>query len=208
MLLTNNNNHVFVCGLTRSGKSYFIHKALLELKGAALYMNIQGEKVPRGYLAVRSKDIDTSGLIELLSRGYKVNLILDPMRGYKVTAGYILGALMESGVWSENKPIYVALDECHLLKAQSLEGAIMAATAGLKKGVRCIFISQRPAVVNKTLYTQSLEHYIFRLPVAEAGYMQNKGIDYSYCQAEWQKYGEYSYCFYNGYVLEGRRPVR
>lgn len=207
MLLSRHNNHVFVCGLTRSGKSYFVHRALLELSGAALYINIQGEKVPRGYVTVKSTAIDSGELIELLSHGCKVNLVLDPARGYKVTAGYILEALMLSGRWSESKPIYVALDECHLLKGQSLDGAITAATAGLKKGVRCVFISQRPANVNKTIYTQSLEHYLFFLPVSEESYMKSKGIDYEFCKAAWQQYGKYSYCYYDGYTLEGRRAV-
>ena len=59
-LLNQGNNHIFVSGITQSGKSYFAHRAMLSLPGAVLYMNIQGESVPKGFVTVYSSRVDSS----------------------------------------------------------------------------------------------------------------------------------------------------
>lgn len=206
-LISQDNNHVFVCGITRSGKTHFVHAAALSLKDPVLYFNIQGEDAPRQFITVRTSEIDLLQLVELLKDGAKVNLIFDNWKtGYKVVAGYIIAELMQAG-FAEKKPIYVIVDECHLLNDDSLEKMKYAATAGLKKGVRLICVTQRPALADKTLYTQSHEHYIFFLSVSEKAYMKNKGIDYDQCQSEWKKRGKYSYIYFDGYKLEGRNKI-
>lgn len=211
MLLSARNNHVFICGLTRSGKTYFTWKALDELPGPVLYLNIQGETkgLPKRFLTVGAREIDSDQLIEILRDGGKVNLILGAgTHMINVVIGYILELLMESG-FSEEKPIYVAVDECHLIAPGgfTMRKAREVATAGLKKGVRCVWITQRPALADKTLYTQSAEQYIFYLSVSEASYMRTKGIDFETCQREWENRGKYSYVYYDGYTLEGRDSI-
>lgn len=206
-LINEGNFHVFVCGLTQSGKSYFTHRALLSLKSPVVYFNIQGEKVPRGFVTVYTGNIEPQQFLEMLEDGAKINLVFsEARRGYDYIAGYILSLLMEAG-FSDTRPIYVCMDECHLLKGYSLEIAKYVATAGLKKGVRLICVTQRPANCDKTLYTQAFEHYIFFIPEGDAAYMRGKGIDYDSCKAEWERLGEHSYCYFNGYQLEGRKAI-
>ncbi len=177
---------------------------MLEINAPVIYFNIQGEKVPRGFITVYSGRIEPDQLLEMIADGAKINLVFtDARRGYDHIAGYILNLLMDAG-YDDSRPIYLCLDECHLLKGYSLEIAKYVATAGLKKGLRLICITQRPALCDKTLYTQAFEHYIFFLSEAEAQYMKNKGIDYGFCKGEWDKMGEHSYCYYNGYELQGR----
>lgn len=207
-LINEGNFHIFGCGLTQSGKSSFVKKAMLEIKGAVIYFNIQGEKVPRGFITVYSGKTDPDQLIEMVADGWKINLVFtDQRRGYDYIAGYILNLLMDAG-YDEKHPVYVCLEECHLLKGYSLEIAKYISTAGLKKGIRLICITQRPAICDKTLYTQAFEHYIFFIPEADASYMRSKGIDYDLCKREWERLGEHSYCYYNGYTLEGRPAIK
>lgn len=206
-LINEGNFHVFVSGNTQSGKSTFTHRALLQIRGPVLYFNIQGEKVPRGFMNVYSTDVDTEQLIEMLKDGMKINLIFsNPRTGYDYVAGHVMNAIMDAG-FDDQHPVYVCIDECHLLKGYSLEIAKYVATAGLKKGQRLVCITQRPALADKTLYTQAFEHYIFFIAAGDAAYMKSKGIDYEFCKAEWESRGEHSYCYYNGYQIEGRNPL-
>jgi len=202
-LLNQGNNHIFISGITQSGKSYFAHRAMLSLPGTVLYMNIQGEAVPKGFVTVYSSMVESSQLIDMLKDGLKINFVFkDVRKGYKITSGYVFDLLMESG-FSESNPIYVGVDECHLLEGFSLEMARYVSTAGLKKGVRCIWITQRPANCHKALYTQAAEQYIFFLSVSEAAYMRVKGIDFDYCQKHWGLREYHKYCYFDGANLVG-----
>ena len=202
------DNHIFVCGLTRSGKSRFTRSLLVKSKYPVLYFNIQGEKVENGFMRIDAGNITSKQLIELLDEHKaKINLCFSDMRNaYRYTAGHLLDVLMMSG-FSDKNPIYVVIDECHLLKGLSLEMAKVCATAGLKKGVRLVFITQRPANADKTLYTQSYEQYIFETGEAERGYFKDKGVDFDRCRELWAKNGKYSYCYFNGYALEGYKSI-
>jgi len=206
------NNHKFVCGLTQSGKSYFVKRAVLQMQCPVLYMNIQGEDLPQDFYTIYTSKHDIYELRQLIEDDVKINMVYETqLKGYEVTAGYLLSQLMtmsDAIGLDENKYMYVVLDECHLLTGWALRAARYIATAGLKKGIRLICVTQRPALCDKTLYTQAFEHYIFFLTAAESAYMKNKGIDYEQCQELWKMHGDHSYCYYNGYVLEGREPLK
>jgi hypothetical protein len=207
-LINVGNWHTFICGISQSGKSTLSKAALLALPYPVIYFNIQNEDMPRGFMRVFSSKIEPKQLLELVEDGAKVNLVLDfDDGGYEYTAGYILRLLMNAGR-DVNHPVYVCIDECHLLEKEALRASKYVATAGLKKGVRLVCVTQRPANCDKTLYTQCFEHYIFFLSESEAAYMKSKGIDYGFCKGEWDKMGKYSYCFSNGYTLEGRPPIK
>jgi len=206
-LLTQNNNHVFVSGQTRSGKTYWTARALEQLSRPVVFFNLQEEALPRKFITIDYKDITGPQLVESLRKRMKVDLYLpESVAAANNVMAYVTDLLMKAG-FSEQSPVYLAFDECHLLKGRGLELAIQAATRGLKRGVRCIFITQRPALCNKTLYTQSAEQVLFYLASSEKEYLRNKGLDYDECQAEWEKLGKYSYLYYDGFKLEGRRAI-
>ena len=206
-LLTQRNNHVFVCGQTRSGKTYFIARALEQLNRPVLFFNVQDEDLPPKFMTIKYNEVNMSQLMEALRSGAKIDLRLPlDIEETNTLINFILMKLMGAG-YSEESPIYVALDECHLLKNDGKEGSIQAATRGLKRGVRCIFITQRPALCDKTLYTQSAEQYIFYVAASEKEYLKSKGLDYDKCKEEWEKLGKYSYIFYDGFTLEGRKGI-
>lgn len=201
------NNHIFVCGLTRSGKSFFARNALRESKYPVLYLNIQDEDLP-GYIKVRSDRIYMKQLKDALHDGNKIALSFNNLNlAYSDTFKYIVSFLMDRGGFSESDPMYLAVDECHLIHGSGKEAARIVSTAGLKKGIRCMWITQRPAICDKTIYTQALEHYIFYIPVSDREYMRTKGIEYDDCIPLWGQPGSRQYVYYDGYKLEGRPAI-
>lgn len=207
MLLTRNNNHIFISGQTRSGKTYFAGKALAELPDPVIFFNLQDEDLPHKFITINSDDINSDQLIDSIRHNVKIDLRL-PLNGAKANLiiGHVISLVMGAS-FSEKRPVYIALDECHLLKDRGLDKAIEAATRGLKRGVRCVFITQRPALTSKTLYTQAAEQYIFYLASSEKEYLKNKGIDYDQLLGYWNKMGQYSYVFTDGFILEGRNKI-
>lgn len=206
-LLTENNSHIFICGQTRSGKTYFAAHGLAQLRRPVIFFNLQEETLPSCFMRVDSENTTGDQIIEALRDGMKIDLRL-PERSLQMNKviGYLIDRLMAAG-FTENRPIYLAMDECHIYKKEGLEGGIQVATRGLKRGCRCIFITQRPALASKTLYTQASEQYIFYLAPSEKEYIKNKGLDYDECMKYWEKLGDYSYIFYDGFKLEGRRAI-
>jgi predicted YcjX-like family ATPase len=53
---------------------------------------------------------------------------------------------------------------------------IRLATTGLGRGYKCIFISQRPAMIDNTLLTQSTKHILFAIGLNDASYLKNNGF--------------------------------
>lgn len=206
-LLTENNCHSFICGITRSGKTYFAIRAAAELKRPVLFFNIQDEETPAPFLTI-DYTIEKAELLHMLRQGYKLDFTFGDLPEDKIMSiiAFLLKALMRSG-FTEEKPVYIILDEAQILKDSALEAAISVSTRGLKKGCRLITVTQRPALVNKTIYTQAAEQYIFFLALSEKGYLKNKGIDYDYCLKEWEKLGKHSYIFSDGYNLIGYKKI-
>lgn len=207
-LLTQNNNHVFICGITRSGKTYFAKNAMAQLKRPVIFFNVQNENLPNNFLICNEKD-DMSLIMQHLKNGGKIDFRFSvgcTAKQIQIIIGFILRKLMRSK-YTEKAPIYIVIDEAQLLADSGLLAAIDVATRGLSRGLRLVCISQRPALVNKTIYTQAAEHYIFKLQDGEKQYMQNKGINFDYCKQQWSKLGQHSYIFTDGFTTEGRKAI-
>ena len=208
MLLSQTNSHIFISGQTQSGKTFFASRALKELKRPVLFFNIQDEPL-NGFMTVYVDKINTDQLLEALKYGEKVDLRFPPnyrLGKINMIIGYLLTQLSDAG-FNKDKPVYVAIDECHTLAGDGLEAAIQLATRGLSRGVRGVFITQRPALADKTLYTQSTEHYMFYLSPSESQYFKNKGFEFEKCQELWAKHGQHSYVYYDGKDLIGKGAV-
>lgn len=208
-LLTQKNNHVFVCGMTRSGKTYFSTKAMSELPCGVLFFNIQNAEMPKKFIMANAEYTSFEQLIKALRSGTKIDMRFPAaynMDQILKVIGYISKKLMRAG-FSEQNHIYVGYDECQVLEKDALLAVRDVATRGLAHGIRCIFISQRPALADMTLYTQSSEHYIFRLGNGERTYFKGKGIDYDVCLKAWEENGDHSYVYFDGFILEGRKAV-
>lgn len=207
-LLTLNNNHVFVCGLTRSGKTYFTKNATAQIKYPVLFFNVQNEDLPDIFLTA-DENSDFQVIKKTLKAGGHIDFRFTNninLNQINLVIAFFIRRLMAAG-YNQNEPVYVVIDESQLLADEGLSAAIDAATRGLSRGVRLICITQRPALVDKTIYTQAVEQYIFRLHDGEGAYMKNKGLDFNLCRELWAKNGQYSYIFSDGFTLEGRKAI-
>ena len=208
-LLTGLNNHVFICGITRSGKTYFAKKAAAQIPGPVLFFNIQEEELQAPFIECNSST-DVQQLDYMLTHNYKINFTFkdQSIKEYNAIVAYLLGVLMRSKAFSERRPVYVVIDEAQLLDGRGLDAAIDVSTRGLARGVRLISITQRPALVNKTIYTQAIEQYIFKLAPSEQQYFKGKGVNYDECARSWAANGEHSYVFFDGFTLIPRKAIK
>lgn len=203
------NHHIFVCGITRSGKTYFVKNAIKSIKYPVIFFNIQNEDMPQNYLRANEK-MESAQIFDHLRHGGKIDFrfsndcrLADCMK----IIGFFIRKLMIAG-YTQARPVYIVIDEAHLLKGEALNGAIDASTRGLMRGCRLITITQRPALVNKTIYTQAADQYLFRLATSEASYLKTKGVDYEKCKQLWSENGQYSYIYFDGMTLEGRKAIK
>lgn len=208
-LITLGNNHIFICGMTRSGKTYFATRALSEIKNGVLFINFQNAEMSKKYIKVSADNVDFAQLTDELRSGTKLNLTFPAAwrnSDIQTVIGYISRQLLRAG-FSENNPVYIAYDECQALTKEAINDVRLVATRGLYLGIRAVFITQRPALADLTFYTQAAEQYIFQLGKGERGYFQGKGIDYDICLKLWQQYGKHSYVYTDGFAIEGRKAV-
>lgn len=207
-LISQGNNHVFICGITRSGKTYFAKEAARRLKSPVLFLNVQDEDLGAPFQDFGPFD-DPGQLRRQLQKGSKIDFRFWDLSGkqIQIVIASLINNIMQQRDFSERRPVYIVIDEAQILTGPGLDAAIAASTRGLARGVRLISISQRPALVDKTIYTQAAEQYLFRLAPSEGQYLKNKGIDYDYCLKTWEDLGQYSYIYTDGFVMEGRPAI-
>lgn len=207
-LITGLNNHVFISGITRSGKTYFATEAARRIRGPVLFFNIQEENLGAPFIDFNPFD-DPAQLRRALRKNCKIDFRFADLteKQIMIVIGGLIGRIMTERDYTEKKPLYIVLDEAQTLSGPGLDAAIAASTRGLARGVRLISISQRPALVNKTIYTQAQEQYIFRLATSERQYLMNKGIDFDLCNQIWAQLGDHSYIYFDGYKTEGRAAI-
>ena len=208
-LINEGNNHIFICGMTRSGKTYFATQALSELKNGVLFINIQNAPMPKPFIKVSADNVFYDQILEELRSGTKLNLTFPASwsnNNIMRIIGFLSRRLLREG-FTENNPIYIGYDECQAYTKEAVKDVRLVATRGLYLGCRAVFISQRPALADLTFYTQASEHYIFQLGAGERQYFTGKGIDYDKCLEYWQKLGKHSYVYSDGFSLEGRKAI-
>lgn len=208
-LITEQNNHIFICGMTRSGKTYFAIRALEQVKQGVLFINIQNAETTPKYNIAYADKIKLSQLVSGLRAGEKIDLRFPnhwDMEKIMEVIKYLGQHLLKQG-FDEKNYIYFAIDECQILNADAIKAIRLTCTRGLYLGVRCVFITQRPALADLTFYTQASEHYIFQLGNGEREYFKNKGLNYDDMKVMWDNNGTHSYIYSDGFILEGRKPI-
>jgi hypothetical protein len=173
-IFTKHKEHSTVLGITRHGKTYAAIKSLRLLRDEAVFFyNTQHEKVGEGWTTVDPNVHEWEQVEYLLSKNKKVNWLpstkIDDMQNEIV---YIVDRLYNG----ESRNVRIAFDEVHLFTKNALKQIQRIATTGLRWGMRGVFISQRPAKVDNTLYTQSTNHVIFALGSADYQYLHGQGF--------------------------------
>lgn len=209
MLIDHKNNHLFISGMTRSGKTYFAIRALEEVPEGVLFFNLQNAEPTRRYITVNAETVGYHQIIRFLRAGSKIDLRFPrywKMPQIMAVIKFLSQELLKAG-FSEQKPIYLMYDECQTLSKEARAAVRLTATRGLYLGCRCVFITQRPALADLTFYTQAAEQYIFQLGKGEREYLRQKGIDYDTCLNLWNQNGPHSYIYTDGFRLEGRPAI-
>lgn len=208
-LLTEGNNHIFISGMTRSGKTYFALHALSQVRQGVLFINMQSTETPTKFNRAMADQIGIEQIIKGLRAGEKIDLCFPKkwtLKRINFVIGYISAYLLTAG-FNEKNYIYIAYDECQALDNEAIKSVRLTCTRGLYLGIRCVFITQRPALADLSFYTQASEQYIFQLGKGERQYFQSKGIDYDECLKIWQEKGPHSYVFTDGFTLKGRDAI-
>jgi hypothetical protein len=168
------NEHTTVLGITRHGKTYATVKTLEQETGAVFFWNVQEEKVKGFIKADKSNNIEQ--LSNALKSGKKINYVPS---GDMELDSKIFGLIVEE-FYKKNVSCKMVIDEVHLFDMTKDKGGKMAcrrlATTGLRRNLPCVFISQRPALIDNTLVTQSTQHILFALGDNDTNYLKNMGL--------------------------------
>jgi hypothetical protein len=171
------NEHTTVLGLTQHGKTYGLIKTMDKMKGAILFFNTNHTPLK----GVSSKWYDAHGghdinqILYALKEGYKVNFLpSDDNEGMEKQLKAITDAVYNMG--RGKIKFRFAIDEVHLFKKEGKYALIRLASTSLGRGIPCIFISQRPAMIDNTLLTQSTKHIVFAIGLNDASYLKTNGF--------------------------------
>lgn len=168
------NEHTTVLGVTQHGKTFASLKSMVRVKDkAGIFFNVQDVPVPKGFVDVRADQNEWEQIERLLQQKRKINWIpstdIDEM---KKEISYIVKKLYNGS----KRNVILAVDEVHLLDKAALKDVIRVATTGIRWGIIGVFISQRPAKVDNTLYSQSTKHVVFALNNVDYKYLESQAF--------------------------------
>jgi hypothetical protein len=170
------NEHCTVLGLTQHGKSYGMIVTLDNMNEPILFFNTNETPLKdtkkKWYDANSSHDINQ--IIYALRQGYKVNYIPSSDLEHQEKELKIL----TDAIYREGRGFHFryVIDEVHLFKGEGKKALIRLASTGLGRGYACIFCSQRPAMIDNTLLTQSTKHIVFAIGLNDASYLKANGF--------------------------------
>jgi hypothetical protein len=180
-IFSSHKEHTTVLGITRHGKTFAAIHSLARMKDEAVFFyNTQHEKVPSGFTTVDPRQHEWEQVEHLLQKNRKINWIAaTKIENMHKEIIFIVDKLYNEEV----RNVRLVIDEVHLFKKAALQEIQRVATTGLRWGIRGVFISQRPAKVDNTLYTQSTNHVIFALGNSDYKYLKEQGFPSEEIQA-------------------------
>jgi hypothetical protein len=171
------NEHATVIGLTQHGKTYATVKTLEGMREGIIFFNSQHSTVGNGWVEATGAN-SPEQIIFAVKEGKKINFLPsdDSIDKMSKQLAAITNELYKEGRMS----VRFVIDEVHLFwmcKDNGGKNALLRlATTGLGRGFKCVFLSQRPAKVDNTLYTQSTKHIIFALGKLDESYLKTNGF--------------------------------
>jgi hypothetical protein len=202
------DEHTTVLGLTRHGKTFAVMHSIKDLKEGVFFFNVQNEKTPPNFSKANGNN-SWEQIKELLREGKKINYIpSDDLELASKELGYIVNNLYESG----HMNVRMVIDECHLFSKvtkdkSALKACIRLATTGLRRGYKAIYLTQRPAMIDNTLYTQSTKHILFALGKADYAYLKQQGfpVEEIYNLTKNEKY---KFCIFDQKEVHGAYMIK
>jgi hypothetical protein len=171
------NEHTTVIGLTQHGKTYATVKTLEGMKEGIIFFNSQHSTVGKGWIEATGAN-SADQIIYGAAKGHKINFL--PADESIDSMSKQLAAITTELYKQGRMNVRFVIDEVHLFWMTKDSGGknalLRLATTGLGRGFRCVFLSQRPAKVDNTLYTQSTKHIIFALGKLDESYLKTNGF--------------------------------
>lgn len=211
------NQHIFICGVTRSGKTFFTTELYKQSDNMCIFFNVQDV-----YDIERCSDAivyDIEGLNEAIENNKK-KICVSPIEGgsdidinlieYAIKLVMALGAVkrrtlkrdLDKDIWCE-----VYIDEIQEYGEKAGNPIIRRILKrGISYGIVARCISQRPADTDHTILTQSKLHIIFNMGDYESSYFRNYNIPIEENKSHLDK--EYHFITWNQKNAERYKPIK
>jgi hypothetical protein len=170
---------------------------LAQVPKGVIFYNTNYEDMP-DYVKIHKDNITFDMMLRLLHKGRKLNYMPGTYQEDKdKELRLIIKKLFEYGGFREKDSIILAVDEVHLYKAREvISELIRVATGGIRFGINGMWISQRPALIDNTLMSQSQGMIVFPCNMEEQ-YFRRYNIPYEQIENELDKKGKFSYAYYD-----------
>lgn len=195
------NQHEFIGGLTRSGKTFHALTQGLKSGQGVIWINPQGGNF-KGYVRA-DKKIDLGQLKQALSQGLKINYI--PSSDFKTATGEV--DIIKRICFQLPNWVTVIADEADTIGRQGLSSSpyFEIAQRGLFHKVKGVFICQSPSEVDKIILKNCLIEKIFMFNDYGAKYYKSYGHDTEKLKEMLLKKGQYSYIYLENGEIKGVR---
>lgn len=188
--------HVFIAGVTQTGKTHCGVEYGRGWPGPVLLFNPQDFAGTKGYVDADGQT-EAAAIVAGLKRGLKVNYVPGRTRqGAAAELDVLVSMVFGHAPWTP--PLLFIVDETHFYIKDGREGEIGdIARVGLRWGVVGCFISQSPADTAKVLLRQSDYHLIFRIDLYDLKYFRERAYPVEKIVGMQRKGGQYSFCCYH-----------
>lgn len=167
------DEHVSVMGRTRHGKTFGTVLSAGKSDNAVLFFNTQHERsCVKDFMTFDPNKHHLHQLLWMIKQKKKINFLPSTRPNVRdkqliklVDFLYDLGEVPCLCIW----------DETHLFKQQAEQQLVRLATTGLRWNKPCVFLTQRPAMMNNNLFSQSTRKIIFQLDDVDYSYLKEKG---------------------------------
>lgn len=171
------NEHCTVMGMTQYGKTFATMETIKSLKEGVLFINPQLTKTPKTFIKADKRNTP-SQIWKAVQMGQKVDYhTSSDLEQISIEVGLLIKSLYDD---VRKMDCRIVLDECHLLSMSKNKDGLNAgkrlASTGLSRGFKTVFISQRPATVDNSFYTQSTKHILFALGMNDYSYLKGLGF--------------------------------
>lgn len=197
------DGHTTVVGMTRSGKTYAVQKSVERVKQGVFFFNTQHIPVSNKFIDVTGAD-SAEAILKALRKGEKINFLPSRDTRWKQLKAVI--KMLYEATERSLMDIYVIVDEIHLTDKEALRACVEVATTGIRWGLKGVFISQRPALIDNTIMNQSMQ-FVFLKTTLEKKYLESYGLPYEAIKAGLEKGGQYAYMVYDFHELKGAYKV-
>jgi len=193
---------ITVIGLSQSGKTTAVKESLKSIKDKGVFFfNYKRDQMPNHYIEANSKN--SIDIIKwALKNQKKINYLpSDDLKIAQLELEYLINNL--HSLKDHTKIIFI-IDEVHLLQKNkdTLNELIRLSTTGLSFGKQSVWISQRPALIDNTLMTQSEKFVIFKTSM-ETAYMKSHYFPVEDIQKKINAGGKYAYVEYDYKEVKG-----